>query len=183
MIKSSAYRQYKSESFKNFEEIVFSNQDDEEQNIWSEAVCRDKFPEFNSELKARYDENLEEDDIFAFKEDNSISNYVINCDYGELEQSNQWVAVTVHCSSFIEEQKENSISTFNFTFVNQDSKTENKNINKDNIKNILNEKQNKEVQKNIESFESLKKRNGVKKEINPNKKCRFSKDEDRGRIF
>ena len=183
MFKSSADSLYKSGSFRNFEESAFSNQDDEELNIWNEAVCGDKFLEFSSELKAKYDENLDKDDIFAIKGDNSISNYVIDYDNDVLEQCNHQVAVTVPYNSFVEEQKEKSISTFNFTLVNQDSKTENKNIIKDKDENILNEQQNKEIQKNIKSFESLKKRIWIKKEINPNKKSRFSKDEDRGRVF
>ena len=183
MFKSSADRLYKSESFRNFGENVFNNKDGEEQSIWNEAGCGDKFPEFSSELKAIYDENLDKDDIFVLKEDNLTPNFVIDDDFIELEQYNNWAADIVPHNSFIEEQKENSTAPLTSPLVGKDSKSENKNINKANDESNLNEQQNKEMQKNITSLESLKNLIGIKKEINPNKKNRFGKDEDRGRIF
>ena len=183
MFKSSADRLYKSGSFRNLGEYVFSNQIDWEQNIWNEAGCGDKFPEFSSELKAIYDENLDKDDIFVLKEDNLTPDFAINDDFTELEQYNSWVAAIVPLNSFIEEQKENSTAPLTSPLVGQDSKTENKNINNDNDESSLDEQQNKEMQKNITSLESLKKLVGIKKEINPNMKNRFGKNEDRGRFL
>ena len=183
MFKSSAGRLNKSGSLRNLGEYVFSNQDIREKCIWNEAGCGDKFQEFNSELKAIYDENLDEDDIFVLKEDNLTPNFGIDDDFIELEQYNNWVTAIVPHNSFNEEQKENSTAPLTSPLVGQDSKTENENINNDNDESSLDEQQNKEMKKNITSLESLKKLVGIKKEINPNKKNRFSKDKDRGRIF